>query len=389
MKLLPFNPKYSLGLLLFLSIFLFSCSKEKESNSEALTTQDLQILQDRQEQKVRTMWVMANQIPLFVSLPTANQSQADVFLMQGDKVRVLDETIYTSDLERSYLYVQNLADNRRGYIPLAYLIDETYAIGMTTEYTTHYFQPDRRFGASSAIFVPAYRLIFSNDSQGLSPFVAYKSVDLLGNPLEGYLERKVVHFSPQLLQAHALYQRAFFSDDWQTTIKYAQQIQRDHANTPFAKLASDLLDLQNMSALGKQLRLFARSYPAHRAPDNQERAIPIYSKPHDRARVLGYLTDDRRLTIVAGYGENQAIHLIDSPYAWYLIDRQGWVPASAITLEGLIEELHFSLATPEEEELAWLAELDQGDSESQSASNQDTMTQNAIEEVDIPITQGE
>jgi hypothetical protein len=353
------KPLLALGSWAMMLLVLASCTAPEESSSQSLSQADMQTLKDRKEQSVRSMWVMAKELPLYNSLPTLGQSYADTMLMQGEQVQIIDETLYRADNGIDYLYVQTPQAKLKGYVPSEYLVTASFVVGMTLEYTTHYFQPDTRSGGSTLIFLPAFSRIFSDDAQSKSPFVAYQSIDLLGNPLKGYLDRQAVTFEPATLKAYELYELAFNSQDAQDQLAKLTELQRAYPNVPFADLARELLDVRNVVGLGRNLRLFSRTYAGRRSSAYQERVIPVYSKPHDRARVLGYINDDRSLDILGGYVTN--LNMLDrQPYDWYLIDHKGWVQAQMIDLSAQVSEFYNDFADLlDREDDSWL--LDAGD----------------------------
>lgn len=328
-------------MLLISSTIFFCCTKSDTNSVETLNKDDLITLQKRKNQRMRTMNVMALELPLYASLPILGDSQVDFFLKQGDKVRVLDETLYGNENSHRYFYVETMDGCCRGYVPQVYLVGDDYSIGITMEYTTHYFQPDINLGSSSSIFLPAYTAIFSNNIDSNSLFVFYKGVDVQGYPVEGYLQRSTVSFTENIWQAYLLYRKAFTSGSIQEQVGIAKKLSNNFVNTPFARLAEELVNVRNLSSLESRLVIFDRNYMARRN-EAVSGVVPIYSAPRETSYVLGYMRDDQILEVSAGYEVNDSFIDVLSPYNWYLVDLRGWILAKHIIVEEYLEEINLT-----------------------------------------------
>ncbi|NIZ40864.1 hypothetical protein PVA45_05040 [Entomospira entomophila] len=310
---------------------MWSCQRGKTSDtsqSQSLTVQDMQVIEERKQQQQRSVYIMAKQLPLFDGIPTEYGGQSQMFLHQGDILRVLDEQRVRDSAGREYLYVTDTESQAKGYVYADYLVDTSFSMGITIQHATHYFQPDEILGTANTLFLPAYSVIFSDRSQGSGSFITYQAIDLDGYPLAGYLKRESVSFEPTMMEAYRIYNQAFHADSLIKQEKLVQQLNDKYAYTIFAELGRALLDLRNFTTLGEEVVLFNRQYYAFRRREHPKKGlIPIYSRPYEWSHILGYIADEQPLATVAAFQYNENLTDVQLPYAWYLIDGRGWVKA--------------------------------------------------------------
>ncbi|NIZ46660.1 hypothetical protein PVA44_04805 [Entomospira nematocerorum] len=308
---------------------LAGCQQEKSTlQSQSVTEQDMQEFGDRKQQHQRFVYVMAKQIPLFDGIPTEYGGQSPLFVHQGDKLRIIDELRVQDSSGRDYLYVLETGTNTKGYVYADYLVDTSFTMGITIQHATHYFQPNEILGTSNTLFLPAYTVIFSQQSVGNDAFVTYQAIDLDGYPLSGYLKREHVSFDPTIMEAYRLYNQAFHADSFIEQEKLVQRLVDKYSNTFFSILGTALIDIRNFTTLGSDVVLFNRQYYAFRRREQPKKGlIPIYSSPHEGSHILGYIADEQPLVTVAAFQYNENLTDVQLPYTWYLVDRRGWVQA--------------------------------------------------------------
>jgi hypothetical protein len=320
---------------------MLACSESPATSTQELTESDLQIIHQRNAVVMRHLRTLAISTPFYVSLPTHGDAGRHTALTLGSEVLVVDETTFSTPDGNVYHYIE-AADGTRGYVAQDHLVNADYAMALTLHHVSHHFQPNATQGRSSTIFLPAYTAVFSPEAQGNSPFISYHAVDLHGHRLEGYLPRESVDFSPPLVEAYMLYQQAFTHSTTATEQDdIIQKINSTYADTSVTRLANALLDVRRQ--YDPAVVAFRRGYHAQRKEGSH--VAPIYSQPNGEQMVLGYLSDDRALRVVAGYGASRVDSDIRSGYGWYLIDTRGWVTADNIEIKEYIQEADDQWAT--------------------------------------------